>query len=204
MNRIKTKLAYYSFGSFLLSLGITLSIFSNLGAGAFDALNSNFSNLINISIGNAMYISIILVYIMTMILRPKAIYFIGLLLTFLVGFGIDTWSQIIPDIGDTMGLRFMYFTASLILLPLGVTFIIKSKLPLSPMDNLLVIVVDKSKWSIALIKTLLEISYVLIALIYGISAGIGIGAISVGTVLITFGIGPGIAFFMKYVRDIAD
>jgi len=202
LNKILTKVIYYSIGSLLLSLGITLSIVSGLGAGAFDAQNSNLSKLLNISIGNAMYLSIFILYILSMILKPKKIYVIGLLLTGIVGFGIDTWLLVIPKINQSIEMSIIYFGSALICLPLGVTFIIQSKLPLSPMDNLLIILVEKTKWPVAIIKTLIEGSFALIALIYGIGAHIGIGALSIGTIIITFGIGPGIQFFMKFVKNI--
>jgi len=101
-----------------------------------------------------------------------------------------------------ISMRIFFFGAAIIFLPLGVTFIIKSKLPLSPMDNLLVILVEKTKRPINLIKTLIEVSYAIIALAYGIFAHIGIGELSIGTVIIIFTIGPGIAIFMKVIKDI--
>lgn len=198
------KIIYYSTGSIILSLGVTLSIMAKLGAGAFDALNNNLSKLIDTSMGNAMYLSIFLIYIITMLLKPKKIYVIGMLLTSLIGVGINVWSQIIPDIDYNIWERVLFFCVSLILLPIGVTFIIKSKLPLGPMDNLLLILVEKTKWSVAIIKTLIEGSYAIVALIYGICANVGVGALSIGTIIITLAIGPGIEFFMKYIKDIEN
>jgi len=136
------------------------------------------------------------------LIKPNKIYLIGLLLTGLVGFTIEIWLLIIPEVNDSMGLRLMYFFFSLIALPMGVTFIIKSKLPLSPMDNLFVILVEKTKKNVAIVKTSIEVSFAIVALLYGIIAQIGIGSLSIGTIIITFTIGPGIAFFMKYVKDI--
>lgn len=204
MKSILRMFIYYITGSIILSLGIALSILSKLGAGAFDALNSNFSKLLNVSMGTAMYISILLIFIIIMILKPKKIYIIGVLLTGLIGFGVDTWSKIIPNIDSSMIMSMIYFGVSLIIIPLGVTFIIKSNLPLSPMDNLFVILVEKTKKSFGFIKTSLETSYAIIALIYGLSSNIGLGAISIGTVIITLTIGPGIEFFMKCVKDIKN
>ncbi|QVK19018.1 hypothetical protein KHQ81_04735 [Mycoplasmatota bacterium] len=204
MKKTLRKVIYYCTGSIILSFGITLSILSELGAGAFDALNSNSSKLLNTSMGNAMYLSIFIVYIITMLLKPKKIYVIGMLLTSLIGVGINIWAQILPDVDYSMWVRVLFFCGSLIFLPLGVTFIIRSKLPLGPMDNLLLILVEKTNWSVAVIKTLIEGSYAVIALIFGICANIGMGAVSIGTIIITLTVGPVIEFFMKFIKDIEN
>ncbi len=201
MRNLTIKFIYYTIGTICLSLGITLAIFSNFGAGAFDAQNSNLSNLLNISIGQAMYISILTLYIITMILKPKTIYIVGVFLTSLVGFGIDIWSYIVPE-SNLIWLSTIYFIGSLFFLPLGVTFIIKSRLPLSPIDNLLIILDEKTKFSVGLIKTFIETSFALLACLFGFLAGVGFGTLSIGTIIITFSIGPGIEFFKKYIKDI--
>lgn len=202
MKNIFFRFGYYLIGSIILAFGIALSILSNLGAGAFDALNSNLSAFLKISLGKAMLISVLFCLTVTMILKPKWIYFVGTLLTFIISFLLDWFVRIIPSVENVFTLRVIYFIASLILLPLGIVFIIKSKMPLSPMDNLLVILVEKTKWSVTIVKTLIESSFTLLALIFGFSAGISFGAISIGTLIITFTIGPGIGLFMKVVKDI--
>lgn len=202
MKNIIFRFGYYLVGSIILAFGIALSILSNLGAGAFDALNSNLSVFLKITLGEAMLISVLFCLTITMILKPKWIYFVGTLLTFIISFLLDWFVRIIPSVDNVFTLRAIYFIASLILLPLGIVFIIKSKMPLSPMDNLLVILVEKTKRSVTIVKTLIESSFTLLALIFGFGAGISFGAISIGTLIITFTIGPGIDLFMKVVKDI--
>jgi uncharacterized membrane protein YczE len=76
---------------------------------------------------------------------------------------------------------------------------IQSKMPLSPMDTLMLILVDKIKKPISIMKTALEGSFVMFAILFGTLAGIGLGTISLGTVIITLSIGPLIQFAMKYI-----
>ncbi|ERJ12200.1 YczE/YyaS/YitT family protein [Haloplasma contractile] len=201
MDKLFKRLTYYLIGSAILSLGISLSLRSELGAGAFDALYYNLSKLVNIKPGTSMYIAIFMVYIITMILKPRKIYIVGYLLTGVVSAGVNIWLEIISKTTE-LGIQVFFFGSAVVLLPLGVTFIIQSKLPLSPMDNLLVILVEKTKGSVALIKTSIETSFAVTALIFGFAAGIGVGALSLGTIIITFVIGPGIGFYMKFIKEI--
>ncbi len=195
----KNKILRYFIGAVVLALGITLSLLSNIGAGAFDALNYSLSVLLNITVGTAMYVSIFVIFVLTMILKPDLKYVLGFLLSLLTGFLIDFWMSIVVA-PNTMMLSGLYFTASLILLPIGITFMIQSKMPLSPMDTLLIILIEKISKSVSSIKTVIEGSFVVLALVFGFTAGIGFGSISVGTIIITFSIGPLIQFFMKYIK----
>ena len=198
-NKNYYKYIKYLIGAIILALGITLSLLSNVGAGAFDALNFSISKLLNISVGTAMYLTIFTIFTIAMILKPRVSYIFGFLLSLMTGFWIDIWMQIIPGVNGLLG-GITFFASSLILLPLGIALMIKSKMPLSPMDTLMLIIAEKTKKSISMMKTLMEVSFIILALIFGHYAGIGIGSISIGTVVITFSIGPLIQFFLKFVK----
>jgi len=198
-NKNYYKYIKYLIGAIILALGITLSLLSNVGAGAFDALNFSISKLLSISVGTAMYLTIFTIFTLAMILKPRVSYIFGFLLSLMTGFWIDVWMRIIPGVNGLLG-GIIFFAIALILLPLGIALMIKSKMPLSPMDTLMLIMAEKTKKSISMMKTLMEVSFVILALIFGYYAGIGIGSISIGTVVLTFSIGPLIQIFLKLVK----
>lgn len=195
------KIIYYLLGTFTLALGITLSINAKLGAGAFDSMNNNLSQLLKVSLGTGMYISVLILFIITMILKPRKIYFLGVILTLLITIAVDLLMMFIPNV-FIFSFRMLYFGFAIIFLPLGIAFIIRSRLPLSPMDNLLLILQEKIQMPVWVVKSIIEGSFAIIALIYGVIAGIGIGALSIGTIVITFTIGPGIDLFLRMIKQI--
>jgi len=197
---ILRRLLKYLFGSVNLSLGIALSIYSDIGAGAFDAMNFALANLLNISVGSAMYIAIFSLFAFTMILKPDKKYVVGFLLTLITGFLVDRWLSVLP-LPDHFYLQVVYFVLALFFLPYGIAFMIRSKMPLSPMDTLMLILVDKFNQSISKMKTTLEGTFVVLALLFGFLGKIGTGSISIGTIIITFSIGPLIQLAMRYIKE---
>jgi uncharacterized membrane protein YczE len=190
----------YFIGSLFLSLGIALSLYSDLGAGAFDAMNFATSVLLNISVGSAMYLSIFVVFLIAMVLKPNLLYIPGFFLTLMTGFFIDRWLGILP-VPEFIILRTLYLGLAIMFLPIGIACMIRSKMPLSPMDNLMLILVEKLNKSVSLVKTSMEFTFVLLAVIFGYMAGIGTGSIALGTLIVTFTIGPSTQFCMKFIKE---
>ncbi len=149
-----------------------------------------------------MIITVIILFIITMILKPQFHYFFGFLLAIFVGLMIDLFSKVIPPVAGNLLFQILYFIFSLLSIAFGVALIIRSKLPMNAMDNLMMIIVNKTRKPVALIKILLETLYTLIALVLGFLSGIGFGAISIGTIVMTLVVGPLINGFLKVIKPI--
>lgn len=201
MKKSILKFTFYLGGAVILSLGIQFTILSRIGAGAYDALNNNLSVFLDISLGTAMIITTVILFIITMILKPRLEYFIGFLLAVFVGLMIDFFSKIIPSV-DIFPLQVLYFILGMLNIAFGVALIICSKMPMNAMDNLMMIIVRKTKKPVALIKTLLEVLYAAVAIVLGYLSGIGFGAVSLGTIIMTFLMGPLINIFLKVIKPI--
>lgn len=201
MKKSILKFTFYLGGAVILSLGIQFTILSRIGAGAYDALNYNLSVFLDISLGTAMIITTVILFIITMILKPRLEYFIGFLLAAFVGLMIDFFSKIIPSV-DIFPLQVLYFILGMLNIAFGVALIICSKMPMNAMDNLMMIIVRKTKKPVALIKTLLEVLYAAVAIVLGYLSGIGFGEVSLGTIIMTFLMGPLINIFLKVIKPI--
>ncbi|HHX80142.1 MAG TPA: hypothetical protein GX692_03655 [Acholeplasmataceae bacterium] len=207
MQKSILKFSFYITGAVLLALGVQFAILSRLGAGAYDALNYNLSVFLtkylktNISLGTAMFMTMVLLFTIAMILKPRLEYLLGFLLAAFIGLMIDLFSKIIPPV-NSFPIQVLYYILGILAIAFGVALIIRSKMPMTPMDNLMMIVVQKTKKPVALIKTLLEALYALIAIILGYLSGIAFGAVSLGTIVMTLLMGPTINLFLKVVKPI--
>lgn len=207
MQKSILKFSFYITGAVLLALGVQFAILSRLGAGAYDALNYNLSVFLtkylktNISLGTAMFMTMVLLFTIAMILKPRLEYLLGFLLAAFIGLMIDLFSKIIHPV-NSFPIQVLYYILGILAIAFGVALIIRSKMPMTPMDNLMMIVVQKTKKPVALIKTLLEALYALIAIILGYLSGIAFGAVSLGTIVMTLLMGPTINLFLKVVKPI--
>ena len=91
---MKNKIIQFSFylgGIFTLSLGVTLTLLSNLGAGGWDALTANIAKLIGIQVGTGTFILGIILIIFTSILEKKKPNLYALLVSYITGIFINFW-----------------------------------------------------------------------------------------------------------------
>ncbi len=200
MKKIIVRILMYVFGSFSLGLGITFALTSGVGSGAFDAMNYSISSLFDISVGDAMYLSLFTLFLASMLLKPDKKYIAGFIMSLMTGVFVNFWLSVL-SMQDVALYQVTYFALSLFFAPLGITFMIRSEMPLSPMDTLMLILVEKLNASISFMKTSIEVVYVFIALLFGFVAGIGTGTISIGTIIITLSIGPLMEIFLKYIKE---
>lgn len=195
------KYLYFLLGAATLGFGVIFAIPSTVGLGAFDALSYNGSVFYNLPIGVTMNLHILALLIILFIMNPSKKYLWGALLSLSTGVFIDIYNLIIhlPDLGS---LNFIYFIMALPFFPLGVGMMINSTVPVGPIEQLPLYIASKFKIKYVYVKTSIEVFYVLLALFYGIMSGIGIGSIMVGTIIITFYIGPAIAFCRKFLPQV--
>jgi uncharacterized membrane protein YczE len=136
-----------------------------------------------------------------MILKPRWQSFIGFGLSFVLSFMVDFFEILLPKT-DNFFYRCGYFALGITAIAFGVALIIRSTYSPTPIDNLMVIVSEKTKLSVKWAKTLLEVIYAVIALALGFAAGIGTGAISIGTLIMTFTTGHIIGLFLKIIKPL--
>lgn len=85
------KYVVYVGGILLLTLGIALTIQSNLGASPFDALLVGLSLNVGLSIGSwEMILASVLICVNALLSKQKP-EVLGLLTAFITGLGIDVW-----------------------------------------------------------------------------------------------------------------
>ncbi|MEW9494365.1 YitT family protein [Bacillus altitudinis] len=191
----KKKYVYYGLGVLVLSLGISLTIQSGLGASPFDALLVGLSKEFGLTVGSwEVLISIIILICNSILVRKKPV-FLGLITAFVTGIGIDLWLLLIKYViyTSTWFSKLTCFGAGLIFIGLGTAVYLQTKFASTPIDHLTLILRDISKRTIAFSRTILYAFFFILAFICK-------GPIGVGTILtICFG-GIILHFFMPIVN----
>ncbi|MBN8235984.1 membrane protein [Halobacillus kuroshimensis] len=190
MRTLVIKGFFYLAGLIVIAMGVTLTIKSNLGAGAWDAVNVGLTEQIGLTIGTwVMVIGGFLIVTNALIAKEKPD--LPAVITILVlGKFIDFWML---QVFDTLVLQafFMKLTTlilGIVIIAIGVSLYLQPKFSLNPVDGFMVALQKRFGYSITKAKTMTESFALVLALVLG-------GPIGIGTIVILLGIGPCIQFF---------
>ncbi|MBD1372773.1 YitT family protein [Hazenella sp. IB182357] len=194
MNMRIKRIGVYVLGLLVLGLGISLVIRAGLGSGAWDALYVGLNEQFGLSVGTWLIIvGILLIFINAYLLRERPDWSV-LITLFVLGQAVDLWLYIInwkPVLfGGQMGLLIV----GLLVLSLGVAIYLQAKLAPTAIDKLMYGIAHRTGLSLRLSKTSGEVVALILAWIAG-------GPIGIGTVLITFLVGPCVQFFMRWIES---
>lgn len=184
-------------GLFILSLGISFTILSRLGAGAWDALAVGLSDLSGFTVGTwVILIGVILIFINAIILKTRP-EFISLVTVLLLGYFIDFWLLFIFDnftLG-TISLQIIVLLSGVILMGCGIATYLQAKFAVLPIDCFMMAIQTRLKVNFMVGKTIAEITALVFAFIFG-------GPIGVGTIVVTISIGSLIQIIFPYLERI--
>ena len=206
---------FYLSGFFFIGFGVNTLLRAQLGAGAWDTVNYNFQALFpSLTLGMCSFIFAGIVWAIVLLYRRELKYLTMLLPIALVSISIDLWDIVI--FGDLMpGSLFEQFGWAIIggiALPFALALIISSKFPAFVFDELMLMLQEIFKTKgVAGVRIGIEIFAIVLAVIFWILAGvemnpeevsgadIGLGAVSYGTFILAFTIGPFIQFYLKFL-----
>lgn len=191
---MKIRVIFYLIGLFFMGLGVTLTIKANLGAGAWDALNVGLSSAIGLTVGSWVFIiGVLLIFINAFITKGKP-KFLAVVTILLIGFFVDFWLLVVFNnmyldgrFEQVISLLFGIF-----FIALGVSMYLQTKFPANPIDQLMISLHERFSLNFMVAKTIGEVVALCLAFIFQ-------GPIGLGTIIITFLIGPIIQLFTKPV-----
>ncbi|KMJ57682.1 hypothetical protein AB685_15950 [Bacillus sp. LL01] len=195
--RLVIRALFYLIGLFVLSFGISLTIKSDLGAGAWDALNVGLFTSFGLTVGSWVFIvGIILIAVNAWLHKSKPDY-LAVITIFLVGVFIDFWLIQVFGAWFPVGmvLRFVVLLAGMVIMAVGISAYLQAKFPVIPIDNLMLGIQNRLKVKMMTAKTIGEVCALVFALIFK-------GPIGIGTFIITFGIGPLIQIFYPRLENL--
>ena len=188
-------LIYLIIGLFLFAIGETLLITANQGVSPWTVLAQGISFYFNFSIGISTFIVSIIVLLFWYPLKQKP--GLGTILNvILISVVIDLSLPILPY-PKTYFYQILQSIIAVFIVGLGSGFYLTANLGPGPRDGLMTGLQNLTNQPIALIRTILEVSAVIIGFYLG-------GIVGLGTLLFAFGIGPAVSisiyFVMKYFK----
>ena len=186
---------YLVLGLILFGIGETLLITANQGVSPWTVLAQGLSFQFNLSIGVTTFIVSIIVLFFWYPLKQKP--GLGTLLNvILISIVIDLSTPILPY-PKTLFYQIIQSVIAVLIVGIGSGFYLTANLGPGPRDGLMTGLQKLTDKPIALIRTILEVSAVLIGFYFG-------GVVGIGTLLFAFGIGPavslGIFIVMKFFK----
>jgi uncharacterized membrane protein YczE len=190
----KTKYIFYGLGIFILTLGISFTIQSDLGTSPFDALLVGLSIRIGLTVGSWEIIIALLLIFCNSILKRQRPEFLGLLTSIITGFGIDMWLSILHHLitPEQWFSKVVCFAIGSIVIGLGTAIYLQTNFAPIPVDHLMLIIRELTGMNLFYSKTFIYLLFLLMAVIFN-------GPIGIGTIFtVCFG-GPILNYFMPLV-----
>jgi Predicted membrane protein len=185
-------------GIVLMTLGVSLTVKSEVGAGAYDSINFGLANLLKINVSIAIWITSFVVAVISSMVRKRFLKFTTFLTSILVGISTDMWVMMTESIVfSTTYEKVVIYLIGIFLIATGIAIYIIPNLPVNPTDDLMVALTEEK--SISLMKAKLSIDGICIIIAFILKGPIGIG-----TITATLFVGPLIDIINKIIIRICS
>lgn len=193
------KYVVYAGGILLLTLGIALTIQSNLGASPFDALLVGLSLNVGFSVGSWEIILACILICGNSLLSKQKPEILGLLTAFITGLGIDIWLFFLKNwiTFESWYSKVCCFGIGLIIIGVGTSAYLHTNFAPIPIDRLTLIIQKLAKTNLFLSRTFIYLTFLLAAMLLN-------GPIGVGTLLTVCLGGVLLNFFMPITQKAVD
>jgi len=183
-------LIFLVFGLFLFGLGESLLITSSAGVGPYTVLAQGISNLSGWSIGLSTFVISIFVLLMWIPLKQKP--GMGTILNaFIIALTIEFSVYYLPY-PETYPMQILQVIVGVLIIGIGSGFYLIANLGAGPRDGLMIGLQKKTNLPIYSIRTIIEVSVVIVGWLMG-------GVVGLGTAIFAFGIGPSVALGLSIV-----
>ena len=183
-------LIFLVFGLFLFGLGETLLITSSAGVTPYTVLAQGISNLLGWSIGLSTFVISIFVLLMWIPLKQKP--GMGTILNaFIIALTIEFSIDYLPY-PETYPMQILQVVVGVLIIGIGSGFYLIANLGAGPRDGLMIGLQKKTNLPIYSIRTIIEVSVVIVGWLMG-------GVVGLGTAIFAFGIGPSVALGLSMV-----
>jgi hypothetical protein len=207
---------FYLLGFVLVGLAISLMKQADIGMGSWDTVNFNIHEFLIINtnlsketflVGYVSGVIGIIIMLAVLLYRRRVKYLFLLVPILLMVNVINLWYYLVfEDITITsLYIQIFFFTVGVILLPLGLSLVIKSSYPAFVFDEftfMLCEIFHINKFATA--RLIIEFTGVLIGSIFGFIVFHGtstpLGTVGIGTFVVMVTIGPAINLFLKLLK----
>ncbi|WP_228551031.1 YczE/YyaS/YitT family protein [Sporosarcina cascadiensis] len=185
----------YLIGLIVLTLGITFTIQSALGASPFDALLVGLYRTFGLTIGSWEIVVGASLVLCNAIADKKRPEYYALITSFVTGLGIDAWLFLLRDwiVPHTWIGQWTCVVLGIVLIGLGVAIYLQSSFAPNPMDRSMLILSRLTGLSTTYARAIISIILVIIAFFFD-------GAIGIGTLVNALFTGVFISLFIPYIK----
>lgn len=194
---------FFIVGLSIMTFGVCLTIKAELGAGAWDALNVALTDLLGLTIGTWIIIDGAVLVVVNSFLLKRRPEILSILTIILIGSLVDLWMFFVFESLEVNGLALKVVTLVLgiFIIGLGAAIYLQAKFPSSPIDSFMMAIRERFGVNLMMAKTIGEIIALIPALFLH-------GPIGIGTIIITFTIGPFVQlcfpYFEKLMKRLLD
>lgn len=175
--------SFFVVGLMVLAFGIALTIEGKvLGIGPWDVFHYGLFLKLGLTIGSwSILTGFILLAISSIVMGklPKIGAFLNMLL---LGLFIDLFIWLLPNVESDAG-AVMSFVFGVILIGYGIGLYVSADLGSGPRDSIMMILVEKTGWSVSWVRNSIEILVLLLGWLLG-------GPVGIGTFMIALLLGP--------------
>lgn len=203
-NNVRRPLQYV-FGNFLVALGVVTLLKTQIGAGAWDTVTYNLSVLSGFTLGlSSFLIQIVIVGIITLY-RQQLKYLLITVSILLIALFIDFWDIIVYQdfIFERLPIQLGVFMLAVFVLTFGLSLIILTHYPAAIFDELMMMIMSIFKTeNIFYSRLFVELFALFLASILGFIAGIGFGAVNLGSLLLAIVLPFILSHQLKWMKEI--
>ena len=161
-----------------MSLGIALTILSDLGTSPFDALLVGLSFNVGLTVGSWEIIIAAIMIVGNAMLGRQRPELLGIMTAVIVGIGIDLWLHTLSAVVVPANItnQMLYFTAGLLAVGVGSAIYLHTNFAPIPVDRLTLLVKELAKTNLFVSRTAIYLMFLVLAIVFS-------GPIGIGTVL---------------------
>ncbi|MEH6970982.1 YczE/YyaS/YitT family protein [Bacillus sp. JJ675] len=193
------KYVFYVLGILILTLGISFTVQSDLGASPFDALLVGLSVNAGLTVGSWEIIIAFMLICCNSILKRQRPEVLGLLTAFITGIGIDMWLFLLHFFvtPDRWYSKVVCFGIGLVVIGLGTATYLHANFAPVPIDRLTLIIQELTGTNLFFSRTFIYLVFLVMAVVFN-------GPIGVGTLLTVCLGGLILNYCMPFTKRILD
>ncbi|MBT2581261.1 YitT family protein [Planococcus sp. ISL-109] len=172
------KYLFYVLGLVLLSLGIALTILSNLGTSPFDALLVGLAFNVGLTVGSWEVIVAAILIGFNALLKRQRPEILGIMTAVILGISIDFWLYFLSSSVTPIEYysQMLFFGAGLLTMGIGTAVYLHTNFAPIPVDRLTLIIKELTKTNLFVSRTIIYLVFLMLAILFS-------GPIGIGTVL---------------------
>ncbi len=208
-SNITQRIILYCIGLFVLAMGVTISINSNLGVSPTNSLPYVLSLVLKMEMATTVIIAFSTYTLMQILILGKEFKWINItqiLFSTIFGYFVDFTNFLLGDFQiPTFAGQLVMMVASILFIAVGISLYLEAKLVSMPMEGLAQAITYKlKKVTFGNVKMSVDIASVTIATILSFAFLGGLKGVGIGTIISAFCVGKCIPFVKKYTEPMTS